>query len=94
MEKIWFFHYFRWVFGRPEDAQDIADMKEHYQRGGLGDVKTNVILKILEIELGPIRERRIEFAKDMGEVYIASKGSEKRMRLRGKPYLRLKEQWD
>ena len=27
-------------FGRPEDAQEIADMKGHYQRGGLGDVKT------------------------------------------------------
>ena len=63
------FHYLD-VFGRPEDAQEIADMKEHYQRGGLGDVKTKrYLLEILERELGPIRERRIEFAKDMGEVY-------------------------
>lgn len=63
------FHYSD-VFGRPEDAQEIADMKERYQRGGLGDVKTKrYLLEILERELGPIRERRIEFAKDMGEVY-------------------------
>jgi len=63
------FHYLD-VFGRPEDAADIAAMKEHYQRGGLGDVKTKrYLLEILERELGPIRERRVEFAKDMGEVY-------------------------
>lgn len=63
------FHYLD-VFGRPEDAADIAAMKEHYQRGGLGDVKTKrYLLEILERELGPIRERRVEFAKDMGQVY-------------------------
>ena len=63
------FHYLD-VFGHPEDAADIAAMKEHYQRGGLGDVKTKrYLLEILERELGPIRERRVEFAKDMGQVY-------------------------
>jgi len=63
------FHYLD-VFGRPEDAADIAAMKEHYQKGGLGDVKTKrYLLEILERELGPIRERRVEFAKDMGQVY-------------------------
>ncbi|RHE65195.1 tryptophan--tRNA ligase [Streptococcus gordonii] len=72
------FHYLD-VFGRPEDAADIASMKEHYQKGGLGDVKTKrYLLEILERELGPIRERRIEFAKDMGQVYdMLRKGSEK-----------------
>ena len=71
------FHYLD-VFGRPEDADEIAEMKEHYQRGGLGDVKTNrYLLEILDRELRPIRERRLEFAKDMGEVYsILEKGSE------------------
>ena len=45
-------------------------MKEHYQRGGLGDVKTKrYLLEILERELTPIRERRLEYAKDMGEVF-------------------------
>ena len=38
-------------------------MKEHYQRGGLGDVKTKrYLLEILERELAPIRERRLEYA--------------------------------
>lgn len=78
------FHYLD-VFGRPEDAQEIADMKEHYQRGGLGDVKTKrYLLEILERELGPIRERRIEFAKDMGEVHnMLQKGSEKAREVAG-----------
>jgi len=72
------FHYLD-VFGRPEDAVDIATMKEHYQKGGLGDVKTKrYLLEILERELGPIRERRIEFANDMEQVYdMLKKGSEK-----------------
>ena len=71
-------------------------MKEHYQRGGLGDVKTkSYLLEILERELGPIRERRIEFAKDMGEVYnMLQKGSERAREVAGQTYLRLKEQWD
>ena len=78
------FHYLD-VFGRPEDAQEIANMKEHYQRGGLGDVKTKrYLLEILERELGPIRERRIEFAKDMGEVYnMLQKGSERAREVAG-----------
>ena len=78
------FHYLD-VFGRPEDAQEIAEMKEHYQRGGLGDVKTKrYLLEILERELGPIRERRIEFAKDMGEVYnMLQKGSERAREVAG-----------
>jgi tryptophan--tRNA ligase len=78
------FHYLD-VFGRLEDAQEIADMKEHYQRGGLGDVKTKrYLLEILERELGPIRERRIEFAKDMGEVYnMLQKGSERAREVAG-----------
>ena len=72
------FHYLD-VFGRPEDAAEIVAMKEHYQRGGLGDVKTKrYLLEILERELGPIRERRLEFAKDMGQVYdMLKEGSDR-----------------
>ena len=72
------FHYLD-VFARPEDLKDIAQMKEHYQAGGLGDVKTKLyLLEILERELGPIRERRLEFAKDMGQVYdMLRQGSER-----------------
>ncbi|MDQ0222552.1 tryptophan--tRNA ligase [Streptococcus moroccensis] len=72
------FHYLD-VFGREEDQATIAEMKEHYQRGGLGDVKTKrYLLDVLDRELSPIRERRLELAKDMGEVYnMLAKGSEK-----------------
>lgn len=63
------FHYLD-VFGREEDKAEIEAMKEHYQRGGLGDVKTKrYLLEILERELAPIRERRLEFAQDMGQIY-------------------------
>ncbi|MFS5490985.1 tryptophan--tRNA ligase [Streptococcus agalactiae] len=72
------FHYLD-VFGRDEDQKEITAMKEHYQKGGLGDVKTkSYLLDILERELSPIRERRLEYAKDMGQVYqMLQKGSEK-----------------
>lgn len=72
------FHYLD-VFGHEKDRAEIEAMKEHYQRGGLGDVKTKrYLLDILERELGPIQKRRLEFAKDMGEVYnMLQKGSEK-----------------
>ena len=71
------FHYLD-IFGREEDKAEIAAMKEHYQRGGLGDVKTKrYLLEILERELSPIRERRLEYAKDMGEVFnMLQKGSD------------------
>ncbi len=41
------------VFGRPEDAQEIVNMKEHYQRGGLGEEDETLSTEILERELGP-----------------------------------------
>jgi len=72
------FHYLD-VFGREEDRAEIEAMKEQYQRGGLGDVKTKrYLLDILERELGPIRERGLEFAQDMGQVYaMLEAGSQK-----------------
>ncbi|MDW7797876.1 tryptophan--tRNA ligase [Streptococcus canis] len=72
------FHYLD-IFGREEDQADIEAMKEHYQRGGLGDVKTKrYLLDILERELAPIREKRLEYAEDMGEVFrMLQEGSQK-----------------
>ncbi len=72
------FHYLD-IFARKEDQADIEAMKEHYQIGGLGDVKTKrYLLDILERELAPIRERRLEYAKDMGEVFhMLQEGSQK-----------------
>jgi hypothetical protein len=53
----------------PEYA-NLDEMKEHYQRGGLGDVKCKKFLeKIINLELEPIRERRKHFEKDIPSVY-------------------------
>ncbi|MEX2785580.1 tryptophan--tRNA ligase [Streptococcus sp. H49] len=72
------FHYLD-IFAPEENKAEIESMKEHYQRGGLGDVKTKrYLLEILEAELAPIRKRRLDYAKDMGEVFnMLKKGSEK-----------------
>lgn len=51
------------VFGK--DKAYIEELKEHYRRGGLGDVKIKrYLIDVLEDELAPIRARRLEFAKD------------------------------
>ncbi|MDR3315841.1 MAG: tryptophan--tRNA ligase [Coriobacteriales bacterium] len=56
------------VFGT--DTAHITELKEQYQRGGLGDVKVKEYLfEVLEAELGPIRARRLEFAQDPAAVY-------------------------
>ena len=54
-------------------------MKEHYQRGGLGDVKVKKFLNnVIQTELKPIRKRREEYQKDIAYVYeVLKKGSEK-----------------
>ena len=61
------------------EYKNLEELKAHYQRGGLGDVKVKRFLHaIMEQELGPIRKRRQEFAKDIPAVYeILRKGSEK-----------------
>ena len=86
------FHYLD-IFGREEDATTIAEMKEHYQRGGLGDVKIKrYLLEILERELAPIRERRLEYAKDMGEVFrMLEKGSQAAREVAGQTLAEVKE---
>ena len=86
------FHYLD-IFGREEDVTTIAEMKEHYQRGGLGDVKTKrYLLEILERELAPIRERRLEYAKDMGEVFrMLEKGSQAAREVAGQTLAEVKE---
>ncbi len=51
------------------DKEEVERMKEHYQRGGLGDVKVKRYLNdVLNAFLEPIRQRRLEYAKDMGYV--------------------------
>lgn len=52
------------------DKEKVADLKDQYQKGGLGDVKIKRYLnKVLENELAPIRERRAKFAQDTDAVY-------------------------
>ncbi len=60
------------------DYASLDELKAHYQRGGLGDVKVKRFLNsVLEETLEPIRARRKEFEKDIPEVYqILKKGSE------------------
>lgn len=59
------------------EYNNLDELKEHYSRGGLGDVKIKKFLNaVLQEELEPIRTKRKEFAKDIPEVYnILQKGS-------------------
>ena len=74
------------AFCRPEhfaaflpEYADLDELKVHYQRGGLGDVKIKKFLNyVLQEELSPIRARRAEYEKDLPAVYdILKHGSEK-----------------
>ena len=60
----------------PEYA-NLEELKAHYTRGGLGDVKVKKFLNnVLQEELAPIRARRKEWEKDIPAVYeILRKGS-------------------
>ena len=66
----------------PEYA-NLDELKAHYQRGGLGDVKVKKFLNnVLQEELSPIRARRKEYEKDIEGVYeILKKGSEEAQRI-------------
>lgn len=61
----------------PEYA-NLDELKDHYKRGGLGDVKVKKFLNnVLQEELEPIRNRRKELQKDIPYVYeVLKKGSE------------------
>ena len=72
------------AFSRPEhferhfpDYQNIEEMKAHYTRGGLGDMKVKKFLNnVLQDELEPIRNRRRELEKDIPAIYdILKEGS-------------------
>lgn len=74
------------AFSRPEhfeaflpDYANLDELKAHYTRGGLGDVKVKRFLnEVLQAELAPIRARRKELMKDIPYVYeVLRKGSEK-----------------
>ena len=60
------------------EYMNLDELKAHYMRGGLGDVKIKKFLnKIIQEELEPIRARRKEYEKDIAAVYdILKAGSE------------------
>lgn len=74
------------AFSKPEDFakylpeyKNLDELKKHYTRGGLGDVKIKRFLNsIVQAELEPIRARRREYEKDIAAVYdILKAGSDK-----------------
>lgn len=73
------------AFSRPEhferylpEYESLEELKAHYRRGGLGDVKVKKLLAaIMQEVLSPIRERRKEFEKNIPAVYeMLRKGCE------------------
>ncbi len=60
------------------EYQNLQELKDHYTRGGLGDVKIKKFLNnVMQEELAPIRARRAEFEKDIPAVYdILRQGTE------------------
>ncbi|WP_296118166.1 tryptophan--tRNA ligase [uncultured Eubacterium sp.] len=73
------------AFSKPEhfaeylpDYQNLDELKAHYTRGGLGDVKVKKFLNnVLQEELAPIRERRKMWEQHIPDVYdILKKGTE------------------
>lgn len=59
------------------DYQNLDELKDHYKRGGLGDVKVKKFLNnVLQAELGPIREHRKMWEQRIPDVYdILREGS-------------------
>jgi tryptophanyl-tRNA synthetase len=73
------------AFSRPEhfakylpDYENLDALKDHYRRGGLGDVKVKrFLIAVLEEMLQPIRERRKHYEQHIEEVYeILRRGSD------------------
>ena len=74
------------VFSKPDhfkeflpEYENLDALKDHYRRGGLGDVKVKkFLIKVLEDELEPIRKRRAEYEKDLEKVFtILEEGTAK-----------------
>ena len=61
------------------NKEEVEEMKAHYRRGGLGDMKVKKYLnEVMQAELEPIRKRRAEFENNMDFVYkMLKEGSDK-----------------
>ena len=87
------------VFSRPEhfekylhEYKNLEELKAHYTRGGLGDMKIKKFLNsILQDLLAPIREKRKELEKDPDAIFeILKRGTIKARKVAQKNLLKLK----
>ena len=88
------------VFSKPEDFEkympeykNLDELKAHYTRGGLGDMKIKKFLNnILQELIAPIRERRKEFEKQPEKIMeILRNGTEKARKVAKENLIKLKE---
>lgn len=87
------------VFSKPEDFEkflpeykSLEELKEHYKRGGLGDMKIKKFLNaILQELIAPIRERRKQFEKDPERIFeILKQGTKKAREVAFKNLIKMK----
>ncbi|MGN1227726.1 MAG: tryptophan--tRNA ligase [Christensenellales bacterium] len=74
------------------EYKNLDDLKAHYKKGGVGDMKIKkFLINILEEKLAPIRQRRAELEKEPEKVYeILRKGSEKAKEKAHKTLIKIK----
>ena len=89
-----------YAFSRPEhfanylpEYANLDELKAHYERGGLGDMKVKKLLNaVMQETLEPIRKRREEWAKDLPAVWgILKTGSEKAREIASKTLAEVKK---
>ena len=75
------------------EYKNLDELKDHYRRGGLGDMKCKkFLIQVLHDRLNPIRERRHVFEQDIPGVYeILKKGSEAAREVAAKTLFEMKE---
>ena len=75
------------------DHLEVERLKDHYRRGGLGDmVLKNKLAEVLEHFLAPIRVRRQELEKDLGYVeQVLKAGTEKTLEVASQTIKEVKE---
>lgn len=75
------------------EYSSLDELKAHYMRGGLGDVKIKKFLnKVLDRMLSPIRARRAEYEKDIPKVYdILRQGTERAIEASNETLRKVKE---
>lgn len=67
------------------EYENLDALKAHYKRGGLGDVKCKkFLIKVLEDELEPIRQRRAQYEKDLASVFKILEEGTKKAREKGR----------